>query len=349
MMQLFSGQWKENKVDQHRNNYLPVIILLSGPLAILAVVLDFPSPLRWILVFWFLLTGPGMAFEYLLPGDDPITRFFLIIVLSFAFDAAVAQAILYLGWWSPLLILWILMGLCWVGILLKFTNINPRHASRDMLTNNAPGAEVAGLHFFLGILKRGWWLIVISILVAFNFSLLYSFYLSVPMYEAVAQFVVSPGIQNGTSAANNQEIPDEHTIISTYADILESSKIRNNTLELLLQNPDDFNEYTTSVVLFPDEHMIQFSVRGPDPQTTALLTNSIGQNAIDSIGDFYSAYNIDFLNKATIPVEPYQPRPVQNALLSLLIGVSIGAGLAMFLDQILTVRKVAKKDISRVV
>ena len=45
-------------------------------------------------------------------------------------------------------------------------------------------------------------------------------------------------------------------------------------------------------------------------------------------------YNIDFLDKATPSDEPYSPRPLQDAVLALLVGVVIGVGLAVFRDSV---------------
>jgi capsular polysaccharide biosynthesis protein len=332
-------------MDLRTNYFLPAIVLLSSPLALASVIWDWGSPLRWILVFWFLLICPGMAFAYLLPGKDQITRFFLMIVLSFALDAAVAQSALYLGMWSPKLILWILMGFCWLGIFLMFAINIFRRLPTSTLTNNPQKADVVGIQFYLRIIQRGWWLILISVVAAVNFSLINSYYFATPMYETIARFIVSPNPQYiaPTDTANNQKVPDKRSTISTYGDILNSYQIRSSTLELLLQNPDEFKEYITSVILLPDQDIIQFSVKGPNPETTVLLANSIGQHAIDSIKTFYLAYNIDFLNRALVPSEPYEPRPAQDAGLALLMGLVFGVGLVLFRDQIFVTWSLTKK------
>ena len=43
------------------------------------------------------------------------------------------------------------------------------------------------IRFYLRMVQRGWWLIVVSALIAVNFSLIYSYYIIVPQYEAVAR------------------------------------------------------------------------------------------------------------------------------------------------------------------
>ncbi|HLO28559.1 MAG TPA: diguanylate cyclase [Anaerolineales bacterium] len=192
------------------------------------------------------------------------------------------------------------------------------------------------MRFYLRIIRRGWWLILIAALVAVNFSLVYSYYLTKPTYEAVARFIVSPNIQNIESRdlVNSLEALDKRSIISTYAEVLNSHEIISGTLSLLGIDPVQFNAYNTYVTVLPDANIIRFSVQGPDPKVAAILANGIGQKAIDFIRDLYVIYNIEFLDQALVPTEPIEPKPVQNAGLALLVGIVVGVGLAIFRDQL---------------
>jgi diguanylate cyclase (GGDEF)-like protein len=192
------------------------------------------------------------------------------------------------------------------------------------------------MRFYLRIIKRGWWLILIAALVAVNVSLVYSYYLTIPTYEAVARFIVSPNLQNTESRdlVNSLEALDKRSIISTYAEVLNSHEVINGTLNLLGVDPVQFTAYTTYVTVLPDANIIRFSVQGPDPEVAAILANGIGQNAIDFISHLYVIYNIEFLDQALVPTDPIQPKPVQNAGLALLVGIVVGVGLAIFRDQL---------------
>jgi len=192
------------------------------------------------------------------------------------------------------------------------------------------------MRFYLRIIRRGWWLILIAALVAVNFSLVYSYYLTRPTYEAVARFIVSPNLQNIESRdlVSSLEALDKRSIISTYAEVLNSHEIIDSTLILLGVNPVQFNAYNTFVTVLPDANIIRFSVQGPDPDVAAMLANGIGQTAIDFISKLYIIYNIEFLDQALVPTEPIQPKPVQNAALALLVGIVVGVGLTIFRDQL---------------
>jgi hypothetical protein len=104
--------------------YFRTAVLLSGFLSAAAFFFEWGNPLRWILIFWFLLICPGLAFYHLLPGGDELTRFFLVIVVSLSMDSAVALGMLYLRMWSPGGNLGVLLGLCLVGVLWQNFQIN---------------------------------------------------------------------------------------------------------------------------------------------------------------------------------------------------------------------------------
>ena len=167
------------------------------------------------------------------------------------------------------------------------------------------------IKFYLRIIQRSWWMILISALLAVNLSLVYSYYFVTPMYESVARFIVSPNLKNIDSRdlVNSLQALDKRSIISTYAEVLNSSQVINGTMELLFAKPGQFIEYTTAVTVLPDANIIRLSVKGPDPQVAAMLANSIGQYAINYIKNLYLIYNIDFLDKASAVVEPISLNP----------------------------------------
>lgn len=192
------------------------------------------------------------------------------------------------------------------------------------------------VRFFLKIIQKGWWLILISVLLSVNFSLAYSYFFAVPEYEAIARFVVSPNLQSidDRDMVNSLEALDRRSIIATYAEFLNSYQITQDALALLRKSPGEYADYTMVATILPDANIIRYSVKGPNPEVAALLANSIGQYAVDQVRKLYVVYNIDFLDRAVPPEEPGKPRPLQDAALASLVGLVIGGGLAIFRDQI---------------
>lgn len=193
------------------------------------------------------------------------------------------------------------------------------------------------IRFYLRMIQRGWWLILVSILVAVNVSLVYSYFFVTPMYEAQAKFITSPNLNNferEIDLVNSLETLDKRSIVATYGEIISSRQIFLKTLEQLEANPIDYANYTISVTVLPDTNILQLTVQGPNPEATVILANSIGQYAINTIKSIYQVYDISFLDYAEVPIEPYKPKPLQDAALALLLGATVGLGLAILRDQL---------------
>jgi hypothetical protein len=97
------------------------IISLSALLAVVAVALDWPPPLRPALTIWFIVICPGMAIIRLLALPSLLLEVTLAIALSLALAGLVASALVYAGAWSPALVLELLVvtavGALVIGLL----------------------------------------------------------------------------------------------------------------------------------------------------------------------------------------------------------------------------------------
>jgi hypothetical protein len=99
---------------------LPTLIALGALITAWLVTMDIGAgPLRAVIVLGFLLLGPGAAYVPLLRLANPSYTLILSVALSLAIDLLVAAAAVYSGFWSPPLIMNILVGLTFVGVLLQ--------------------------------------------------------------------------------------------------------------------------------------------------------------------------------------------------------------------------------------
>ncbi len=185
------------------------------------------------------------------------------------------------------------------------------------------------------MLQRGWWLVVLTALAALNAALIAS-YLATPQYQTSARFVVSPNpsIISGRDAVSSLATLDKRSIVSTYAEFLNSQRIYQETLDALGISPRQVKDYTHNAVVLPDANILELTVVGPDPQMTALLANSIGQHAIGAIREVYAVYDIRFLDPAIAPEKPFSPKPARDAVLAVALGTVVGAALAILREQI---------------
>lgn len=108
-----------------RSSWLwPAIIILSAGATSFVTFVVPASPLRPIVVMWFLCVCPGIALVGLLRLNEPVVEWTLAVALSFAIDAMVGSIQLYAGRWSPTLTLEILIALSLAGMIMQIATIH---------------------------------------------------------------------------------------------------------------------------------------------------------------------------------------------------------------------------------
>ena len=88
----------ERNLEHPRPWLWPVVITASAFAAALAVFADMPSPVRPVVVIWFLAVCPGMAYVQLLRLEGPATQWTLAVALSFGMSTVVGMVMVYTQW-----------------------------------------------------------------------------------------------------------------------------------------------------------------------------------------------------------------------------------------------------------
>jgi len=159
---------------------------------------------------------------------------------------------------------------------------------------------------YFRMLQRSWWIIVIVTLATVIAALVAS-YFTPPTYRATARFIVSPSpslVTGGSNLLNSLSTLDKRSIITTYAEILNSQRMYNETLNLLQFNGVDLSQYKYSAVALPDANIIEFSVTGPDRNVVYTLANGIGQHTVEYVHSLYQVYDLNVLDPASAPAAP---------------------------------------------
>jgi len=191
------------------------------------------------------------------------------------------------------------------------------------------------LKIYLEMVRKGWWVILLTMLVALNATLIVD-YFTPPRYVANARFIVSPNasVVNETDVVSSLEALDKRSIVVTYSEILNSRRVYQDALLALNVSEDDVDDYAFTTVVLPEANVLELTITGTDPQLVTNLANMIGQLAIYNISRLYRAYDISVLDPAVMPTEPISPVPVRDASLALVLGLIVGVAIAIFSEQI---------------
>jgi diguanylate cyclase (GGDEF)-like protein len=192
------------------------------------------------------------------------------------------------------------------------------------------------LNLYLQMIRRGWWLVALTTLVALTVSLGASFVVT-PRYEVVARFIITPGnveANNSDMVLQSLNTIDRLSVMSTYAEIMNSSRIYDDTLTFLQLQPANLEEYTYKSIVLSGSSILELTVQGPDPKVAADIANALGNQTIIFTRRLNQVINLDFLDQAVPSSIPYSPRPLLNASLATVFGVIIGLALVIARERL---------------
>jgi len=189
------------------------------------------------------------------------------------------------------------------------------------------------IKLYFKMIQRSWWLVALTALAAVLVALISS-YLTTPIYSSSARYIISPnpnylGGDVNYNLIYSLDTLDKRTIITTYAEVLNSPKLYEETLNELNLQESDLQGYSHAAVVFPETNIIDFTVMGPDPNKVVLLVNNIGQHAVAYVSSLYPIYDMGLLDPAPVPVTPVYPQPLRDVGVALVVGLALGVGLAL--------------------
>lgn len=313
-------------MNKIRQIFSPLLILLMGLLAGASIIGEWQNPWRWLFIFAFMMFGPGASFSYLYPGKDGITRLVLIVAVSLSLATAVTQALLYAGVWSARLAFFLLLTISWCGLFLGVLFRTPGQKPQALLCE-----LIRQPRFYFSRLLKNAWFILLTGLFLVNLSVIYSYYLAPPVYEAVAEFALST--KAGYTSSNSHPSGSDPATVAEYAARLTNPAVIESTFRLLDENTENYIKYKVSTSFQAEMGRIQLRVRGPNPALAASLANSIGQNAAIQINHPHNEYHLEFIQKSSIPISPSEPDFILNGVVAFLLGLLLGSGLALFHDN----------------
>lgn len=204
------------------------------------------------------------------------------------------------------------------------------------------------INLYLNMLRRGWWIILLTILIATNVSLLTS-YLTPPVYQTSSRFIVAPNAGSFSSSwdvVSSLDTLDRRSIINTYRELLSSPSVYKQNPAIQSVDPQVLASYDILVTVVPDTNILKLTVEGVDPKTTVEIADAIGTQAVEYINKLYPVYFFTILDQPELPISPVRPQPLQNAGLAFFFGAIIGFVLAFSKDQLqISIEKLRERSV----
>ena len=158
-------------------------------------------------------------------------------------------------------------------------------------------------------------------------------------------------VEKNDAAAVLQELTASQQYVTSYAEILKSRPLA----ELVVQKTgspltaSELSEKTETRIL-PDTRLIEVTVTDTNALRAETYVNQLVDSFVADEGNLFGgggAITASVFERALRPTEPVSPKPLQNGVIGGLLGLMLGVGIALVLEQLDTTLR-NKEDVEKI-
>lgn len=194
------------------------------------------------------------------------------------------------------------------------------------------------------IIKKNWKLLVLLPIVFLLISLVYTFFIASPKYEASTQVLVNEKEKDKDMMA--QQVQSNIQLVNTYSEILKSPRILDEVAK-------DHKEYSTSQLIKmvsvnteAESQILNLSVRANSEEKSEKITNDVAKVFKKQIPDIMNVDNVTVLSSADGTASKVSPKTLVNIVGSLLLGLIVAA-IIIALKEIFDKRIRTEEDVEK--
>ncbi len=179
-----------------------------------------------------------------------------------------------------------------------------------------------GIQQFLILMLRGWWLILLAVLVTTGST---AFFVSrqVPEYRATTTVELIPQPElNAREVVDVYDLLDKRNISNTLARKVEGSAMAHLVAEKLGIDPSVVASADISANVLPDSNIIEIAASSSSPELAAAICNTIAQEMLGQTPD--KILQVEAIDRALPPSQPIAPQPTRMMILALMSGLVLG-------------------------
>lgn len=171
--------------------------------------------------------------------------------------------------------------------------------------------------------------VIVSIIIIFALiGFLYTKNIIKPEYQATTTLV----LVNNSSSSSEETITQTQVtlnqkLVATYTELIKTNNVLRKVIENTGINVDeDTLREKLSIKLATNSQIIEISVRDYNPENTVIIADEIAKVFIDKIIEIYGMSNINVVDNAKLPNEPYNINYKRNVMIFILIGLFVDLG-----------------------
>ena len=180
-----------------------------------------------------------------------------------------------------------------------------------------------------------WWIMIIIILSCVA-GYCYSYIYKNPKYKADSTIVLTQIVSDSTQTQTNESITTSDITINKslvkdyYKIITNSSVLKEVLVELDLHYTENQLKKMINVINDVDSSsVLTIEVSSENPEEAQKITNKVAQLFTNKVEEVYKINNVNILNEAELPEEPYNINHTKDLLMFFVLGVFASGALVL--------------------
>ncbi|MCI2943126.1 Wzz/FepE/Etk N-terminal domain-containing protein [Staphylococcus haemolyticus] len=194
------------------------------------------------------------------------------------------------------------------------------------------------------IIKKNWKLLVLLPIVFLLISLVYTFFIASPKYEAATQVLVNEKEKDKDMMA--QQVQSNIQLVNTYSEILKSPRILDEVAKEHKEYSASQLNKMVSVNTEAESQILNLSVRANSEKKSEKITNDVAKVFKKQIPDIMNVDNVTVLSSADGTATKVSPKTTANIVGSLLLGLIVAA-IIIALKEIFDKRIRTEEDVEK--
>ncbi len=186
---------------------------------------------------------------------------------------------------------------------------------------------------YMNIIKKKIWLILAIMIIACAGAAVKSYVMTTPLYQASAKIIVNQATQiEGTPTVNYSSVQTNIMLINSYKEIIRSTAITSKVVEQYPELGLTANQLSGGIFVAAasNSQVMNIAFQSNSYEGAANIVNAIAKVFKEQIPSIMKVDNVTLLNEANPAdrVGPINSNPVMNILISAIVALLLGIGLA---------------------
>ena len=180
---------------------------------------------------------------------------------------------------------------------------------------------------FLNSLKKKWYYLLITAVLAVIGMIIYTNHIKVPTYQTYTTLVLTQSQSENTSTITQNDLQINQKLVYTYSELIKSKRVLNQVIDNLglKYTSKELTKYI-NVSSVENTEILKIIVTHPDAKVAADISNEIAKVFSREVVNIYDINNVSIIDEANVPKEVSNNTLTRDIVLSFALGLLLCTG-----------------------